>query len=37
VGGRGWIGVYLDVEQVWDDVAEIVTDAHAVAAPAARR
>jgi len=36
VGGRGWIGVYLDVEQDWDDVAEIVTDAHAVAAPGPR-
>ncbi len=33
VGGRGWIGVYLDVEQDWDDIADIVTDAHAVVAP----
>ena len=33
VGGRGWIGVYLDVEQDWDDVAEIVGDAHAVVTP----
>jgi hypothetical protein len=33
VGGRGWIGVYLDVEQDWDDIAEIVGDAHAVVAP----
>ncbi len=33
VGGRGWIGVYLDVEQDWDDVAEIVEQAHAVVAP----
>lgn len=32
VGGRGWIGVHLDVAQDWDDVAEIVADAHAVAA-----
>ncbi len=30
VGGRGWIGVYLDVEQDWDDVAEIIEQAHAV-------
>ena len=32
VGGRGWIGGYLDVEQDWDDIAEIVGDAHAVVA-----
>lgn len=32
VGGRGWIGVYLDVEQDWDEIADIVADAyHAVA------
>jgi hypothetical protein len=37
VGGRGWIGVYLDVEQDWGDVAEIVADAHAVAVAVARR
>jgi len=30
VGGRGWIGVYLDVEQDWDDVADIIDSAHAV-------
>lgn len=36
VGGRGWIGVYLDVEQDWDDIAEIATAAHAVIAPAKR-
>ena len=33
VGGRGWIGVYLDVEQDWDDVAEIIDSAHAVVTP----
>ena len=32
VGGRGWVGVYLDVEQDWDDIAEIVEQAHAVVA-----
>jgi len=38
VGGRGWIGVYLDVEQDWDDIAEIVAAAHeAVAPPRLRR
>ncbi len=41
VGGRGWIGVYLDVsltgdaEQAhWDDLAEIVEDAYRHVAPA---
>ena len=24
LGGRGWVGVYLDVDQDWDDVAEII-------------
>jgi len=33
VGGRGWIGVYLDVEQDWDDIVEIVDGAHALVAP----
>jgi hypothetical protein len=33
VGGRGWIGVYLDVEQDWQDIAEIVDSAHQVIAP----
>ena len=29
VGGRGWLGVYLDVDDVdWDDVADIVDDAY---------
>lgn len=26
VGGQGWIGVYLDVEQDWDEIAELVED-----------
>ena len=30
VGGRGWIGVYLDVEQDWHDIAEIIDSAHLV-------
>jgi hypothetical protein len=37
VGGRGWIGVYLDVEQDWDDIAEIVGDAHATVTTGRRR
>ncbi|MGH4017238.1 MAG: hypothetical protein ACRDSL_25585 [Pseudonocardiaceae bacterium] len=41
VGGRGWIGVYLDVEGVdnddafWDEVAELVEDAYRMVAPRA--
>lgn len=40
VGGRGWIGVYLDVdldEDGWADIAEVVADAHAVVTPPPRR
>jgi hypothetical protein len=34
VGGRGWLGVYLDVDGVdWDEIAEIVTDAYRQIAP----
>jgi hypothetical protein len=36
VGGRGWVGVYLDVEldgNDWMNIAEIIGDAHAVVAP----
>jgi len=36
VGGRGWIGVNLDVEldgNDWMNIAEIIGDAHAVVAP----
>ena len=37
VGGRGWIGVYLDVAQDWDDIADIVQSAHATVSPLPRR
>jgi hypothetical protein len=34
VGGRGWVGVYLDVDDVdWDEIAELVTDAYREIAP----
>ncbi len=34
VGGRGWLGVYLDVPGVdWTEVAEIVADAYRTVAP----
>ena len=34
VGGRGWLGVYLDVDGVdWDEIEELVTDAYLQVAP----
>jgi hypothetical protein len=33
VGGRGWLGVYLDGPVDWDDIAEIVEDAYRMVAP----
>lgn len=35
VGGRGWVGVYLDVDVDWDELAALVADAFVVVAPAA--
>ncbi|GAA1282397.1 MmcQ/YjbR family DNA-binding protein [Pseudonocardia aurantiaca] len=34
VGGRGWLGVYLDIEAPdWAEIGEIVTDAYRQVAP----
>ena len=33
VGGRGWLGVYLDVPVDWDEVADVITDAYRQIAP----
>jgi hypothetical protein len=35
VGGRGWLGVYLDLAEPvdWDEVAELVEDAYRMVAP----
>lgn len=33
VGGRGWLGVWLDVPVDWDEVAELVLDAYRLIAP----
>ena len=33
VGPRGWLGVYLDVEQDWDFISELVRDAYLTVAP----
>jgi hypothetical protein len=34
VGGRGWIGVRLDGEVDWGEIAELCTDAYRTIAPA---
>lgn len=34
VGGRGWVGCYLDVELDWDALQEIIVDAYVTVAPA---
>jgi len=33
VGVRGWLGVYLDVDVDWEDIAQIVEDAYRAVAP----
>jgi len=33
VGGRGWLGVSLDVAVDWDDIADIVEGAYRAVAP----
>ncbi len=33
VGGRGWLGVYLDVEPDWEEVAGVVEEAFRHVAP----
>ena len=33
VGHRGWLGVRLDVEPDWDEIAQICTDAYRQVAP----
>jgi len=33
VGHRGWLGVRLDVDVDWDEVADLVEDAYRVIAP----
>jgi predicted DNA-binding protein (MmcQ/YjbR family) len=33
VGHRGWLGVYLDTEPDWAEIAEVVQDAYRAVAP----
>lgn len=34
VGGRGWIGIHLDGDVDWEEVAEVLEDAYRAIAPA---
>ncbi|MGE0134859.1 MAG: MmcQ/YjbR family DNA-binding protein [Dehalococcoidia bacterium] len=33
VGVRGWVGVYLDIPVDWDDLVDLIEDAHRLVAP----
>ncbi|WP_067462278.1 MmcQ/YjbR family DNA-binding protein [Actinomadura macra] len=33
VGSKGWVGARLDVEQDWDELAELVEDSYRLIAP----
>jgi hypothetical protein len=37
VGHRGWVGVRLDVDPDWDEVAEMIREAYLLVAPATLR
>lgn len=33
VGGRGWVGIFLDEDPDWTEVSELLTDAYRAVAP----
>lgn len=33
VGQHGWVGVYLDVDRDWDEIADLVDDSYRMTAP----
>ena len=33
VGHHGWVGVYLDVAQDWDEIADLIEDSYRMTAP----
>jgi predicted DNA-binding protein (MmcQ/YjbR family) len=33
VGAKGWVGARLDVEQDWDEIAELIEDSYRMIAP----
>jgi predicted DNA-binding protein (MmcQ/YjbR family) len=32
-GPKGWVGVWLDVDQAWDELAELIEEAYRLVAP----
>lgn len=32
-GSKGWVGAYLDIEQDWDELAELVEESYRLIAP----
>jgi hypothetical protein len=33
VGGKGWIGVRLDVDQDWDEISDLIEESYLMTAP----
>jgi len=33
VGHHGWVGAYLDVEQDWDELADLIEESYRITAP----
>jgi predicted DNA-binding protein (MmcQ/YjbR family) len=33
VGGKGWIGIRLDVDQDWDEIGELIEESYRMTAP----
>ena len=33
VGGKGWVGAYLDVEQDWEELADLIEESYRLTAP----
>jgi predicted DNA-binding protein (MmcQ/YjbR family) len=33
VGSKGWIGAYLDVEQDWEELADLIEESYRMTAP----
>ena len=33
VGHHGWVGVWLDIDQDWDFIADLITDSYRLTAP----
>jgi hypothetical protein len=32
-GGKGWIGAYLDVDQDWEELADLIDESYRMTAP----